>query len=86
MVEGTLAVELIGEVDAGGSRRASGWGAVHDVSFAVLAFVAWRALALIPWSVVHTRGAVLTHSFGTGIVLVLTTDASVILGASTVKT
>lgn len=84
-VEGTLAVEVIREVNAGCSWRTGGLSAVLDVLVAVGARVPWRTHALVPQSTVYAGGTILTQSCLTCVKLVLAADAGVVSGAGAVQ-
>lgn len=77
-IEGTLAVEIIGEVNTGGSRWAGGLGAVNNVLVTVTAGVAWRTHTLVPCTTVHTRCTVLTQTSFTCIKLILAPNTNVV--------
>jgi len=83
-VERTSTVEVVGEVNAGGGRGTCSRSAVVDVDFAVLSFITIGAHTLVSLSFVHTSCSILTGSFCTGVVLVLTSNTSVVSGAGAV--
>ena len=84
-VEGAAAVEVAGEVDAGGGGRADAGLAVVDVLLAVDARVALGAHALVGGAVVHAGGAVLADALRARVELVLAADARVGGGAGAVE-
>ena len=84
-VERTFAVEVIGQVDAGGGSWAVSGQAVVDIDVAVFSLVSRRTDARVALSLVDTCGSVLASSSSTGVVLILTTDACVVFAARAVE-
>ena len=84
-VEGTSAVEVVGQINASAGRWADPGQAVVLVHLAVLPGVARGADAHVVGSVIHAGGAVLAHIVGTSIILILATHAGVGSGTRTVQ-
>jgi len=80
-VERTLAIEVIGQVNA----CCSGWAitnsTVVNVNITVDTSVAGWTQALVALTLVHTSGTIQASSSSTGIILILTANTSVIFGA-----
>ena len=73
-VEWTLAVEVIGEINALSNGRTGSIGTVVNVDLTVLAFISIRADTLVTLAIVNTGGSILAGSFSAGIILILASD------------
>ena len=80
-VEWALAVEIICQVNAGGSGWAVANSTVVNVDITVGASVARWAHTFVALTLVNTGGTILACTGSTGIILILAANTSIILGA-----
>jgi len=73
-IEWTLAVEVIGQINAFSNGRTGSIGTVVNVDLTVPAFISIRADTLVALAIVNTGGSILAGSFSAGIILILTTN------------
>lgn len=83
-IERTLAIELVGKVNAGGRWRTRVLFAVNNVLVAVFPRKSGRTYALVPGPVVDARRSIFTRVGLTRVELVLATDSVIVARARAV--
>jgi hypothetical protein len=84
-VKWALAVKIICQINASSCWWAIANSTVVNVDITVCARVARRTYAFVAFSLINTSGTILTGTCSTCIILILTTNTSVILGARAVQ-